>query len=114
MTVQWYVHDVLQPHVLPLMQRLPGTIFQQDNARPLTTSVTRLSAHCYYPSLACPIPRFVSYRAYLGSFRTASWASHEFKRTRGKVTANMERNLTRHHTELVCLNTRTYHIVHSR
>ncbi|GFT63707.1 hypothetical protein TNCV_871301 [Trichonephila clavipes] len=21
--VQWYVHDILQPHVLPLMQRLP-------------------------------------------------------------------------------------------
>ncbi|GFX28421.1 transposable element Tcb2 transposase [Trichonephila clavipes] len=23
MTAQWYVHDILQPHVLPLMQRLP-------------------------------------------------------------------------------------------
>ncbi|GFX42300.1 transposable element Tcb1 transposase [Trichonephila clavipes] len=31
---QRYVHDILQPHVLPLMQRLPGAIFQQDNARP--------------------------------------------------------------------------------
>ncbi|GFW08353.1 transposable element Tcb2 transposase [Trichonephila clavipes] len=27
MTTQWYVHDSLQPHVLPLMQRLPGAIF---------------------------------------------------------------------------------------
>ncbi|GFW91579.1 transposable element Tcb1 transposase [Trichonephila clavipes] len=27
MTAQWYVHDILQPHVLPLMQRLPGAIF---------------------------------------------------------------------------------------
>ncbi|GFW06697.1 putative inorganic phosphate cotransporter [Trichonephila clavipes] len=30
--------------------------------------VTRLSPHCYYPSLAYPTPRFVSNRAYLGSF----------------------------------------------
>ncbi|GFU18834.1 uncharacterized protein TNCV_1085731 [Trichonephila clavipes] len=53
--------------------------------------LTRLSPHCYYPSLAYPIPKFVSNRAYLGSFWTASWASHEFVRTRGKVTANMKR-----------------------
>ncbi|GFV57014.1 transposable element Tcb2 transposase [Trichonephila clavipes] len=26
---QWYVHDILKPHVLPLMQRLPGAIFKQ-------------------------------------------------------------------------------------
>ncbi|GFX01462.1 integrase catalytic domain-containing protein [Trichonephila clavipes] len=69
--------------------------------------VTRLSPHCYYPSLACLIPRFASNRAYLGSFGTASLASHEFEGTRGKVTANMERNVLRHHTELVCLNARS-------
>ncbi|GFU05064.1 transposable element Tcb2 transposase [Trichonephila clavipes] len=34
MTAQRYVRDILQPHVLPLMQRLPGALFQQDNARP--------------------------------------------------------------------------------
>ncbi|GFU43343.1 transposable element Tcb1 transposase [Trichonephila clavipes] len=76
--------------------------------------VTRLSSHCYYPSLACLIPRFVSNRAYLGSLGMASWASHEFQRTRGKVTANMERNVSRHYTELVCLNARSYRIVHPR
>ncbi|GFW13573.1 uncharacterized protein TNCV_1210391 [Trichonephila clavipes] len=59
-------------------------------------------------------PRFVSNRAYLGSFGMASWASHEFERTRGKVTANMERNVSRHHTESVCLNARSYRIVYSR
>ncbi|GFS72449.1 transposable element Tcb1 transposase [Trichonephila clavipes] len=75
--------------------------------------VTRLSPHCYYPSLACPIPRFVSNRAYL-VFGTASWAFHEFERTRGKVAANMERNVSRHHTELACLNARSNRIVHSR
>ncbi|GFT87741.1 uncharacterized protein TNCV_4000931 [Trichonephila clavipes] len=37
MTAQWYVHDILQPHVLPLMQQLPGASFQQDNARPHKT-----------------------------------------------------------------------------
>ncbi|GFW34496.1 transposable element Tcb1 transposase [Trichonephila clavipes] len=76
--------------------------------------VTRLSSRCYYHSLACLIPRFVSNRAYLRSFETASWAYHEFQRTRGKVTANMEENISRYHTELVCLNVRSYRIVHSR
>ncbi|GFT85145.1 uncharacterized protein TNCV_496161 [Trichonephila clavipes] len=76
--------------------------------------VTRLYLHCYYPFLACPIPRFVSNRTYLRSFETTSWASHEFERTRGKVTANIKRNVSRHHTELVCLNDRSYRIVHSR
>ncbi|GFS65379.1 transposable element Tcb2 transposase [Trichonephila clavipes] len=39
MTVQRYVHDILQRHLLPLMQRLPGAIFQQDNDRPHTARV---------------------------------------------------------------------------
>ncbi|GFX82707.1 transposable element Tcb1 transposase [Trichonephila clavipes] len=76
--------------------------------------VTRLSPHCYYSSLACQIPRFVSNQAYLESFGMVSWASHEFERTRGKVTANMERNTSRHHAELECLHARSYRIVHSR
>ncbi|GFX63228.1 transposable element Tcb2 transposase [Trichonephila clavipes] len=33
LTAQRYVHDMLQPHVLPLMQWLLGAIFQQGNAR---------------------------------------------------------------------------------
>ncbi|GFW74576.1 transposable element Tcb2 transposase [Trichonephila clavipes] len=41
MTAQWYVHDILQPHVLPLVQRLAGAIFQQDNAPPHTASVSQ-------------------------------------------------------------------------
>ncbi|GFX35205.1 leucine--tRNA ligase, cytoplasmic [Trichonephila clavipes] len=43
MRAQRYVHDILQSHVLPLMQRLPGAIFQQDNARPQTA---RVSSDC--------------------------------------------------------------------
>ncbi|GFX97076.1 transposable element Tcb2 transposase [Trichonephila clavipes] len=41
MTAQRYVHDILQPHVFPLMQRLPGVIFQQDNAQPHTARVSQ-------------------------------------------------------------------------
>ncbi|GFV08925.1 transposable element Tcb1 transposase [Trichonephila clavipes] len=95
---------------------VPGALFQQDNARPLTARVSQgwLSLHCYYPSLASPILRFFSKKAYLGPFGTASWASHEFERTTDKVTANIERNVSRHPTELVCLNARSYRIVHSR
>ncbi|GFU20629.1 uncharacterized protein TNCV_3785231 [Trichonephila clavipes] len=103
MTAQWYVHDILQPHLLPFMQWFPGAIFQQDNARPRTARVSQDS-----------VPRFVSNRAYLGSFGTVSWEFHEFERTRGKVTENMKRNVLRHHTELLCLNDRSYRIVHSR
>ncbi|GFU36509.1 transposable element Tcb1 transposase [Trichonephila clavipes] len=77
-------------------------------------SVTKMSSHFYYLSLACQAPRFASNRAYSGSFETKSWTSYEFERTRGKVTANMDRNVSRHHTELACLNSRSYRIMHSR
>ncbi|GFV73405.1 hypothetical protein TNCV_3389211 [Trichonephila clavipes] len=56
--------------------------------------VTRLSPHCYYPSLACLIHRFVSNRTHLGSFGMASWVFHEFERTRGKFTAIDEDNVS--------------------
>ncbi|GFX26125.1 uncharacterized protein TNCV_2274651 [Trichonephila clavipes] len=49
----WH-HDILQPHELPLMQRLQGAIFQQDNARP---HMARLSQDCLYtviPFLGLP------------------------------------------------------------
>ncbi|GFV47770.1 transposable element Tcb2 transposase [Trichonephila clavipes] len=56
MTAQRYVHDILQPHVLPLMQRLPGAIFQQDNAVLHTERVPQDCLCSVNPSLACPIP----------------------------------------------------------
>ncbi|GFW94413.1 transposable element Tcb1 transposase [Trichonephila clavipes] len=43
MAAQRYVHDILQPHVLPFIQRLPGAIFQEDNAWPHTA---RMSQDC--------------------------------------------------------------------
>ncbi|GFW17250.1 transposable element Tcb2 transposase [Trichonephila clavipes] len=53
MAAQWFVHDILQPHVLPLMQRLPGAIFQQDNARPHTE---RVSQDCLHTVTTPPWP----------------------------------------------------------
>ncbi|GFW23544.1 transposable element Tcb2 transposase [Trichonephila clavipes] len=44
-TAQWYVHDMLQPHVLLLMQWLPGAIFQQDNALPHSERVSQDCLH---------------------------------------------------------------------
>ncbi|GFX02784.1 hypothetical protein TNCV_4437661 [Trichonephila clavipes] len=56
----------------------------------------------------------VSAKLLLGSFGMVSGASHELERTRGKVTANIERNVSIHHTEHLFLNARSYRIVHSR
>ncbi|GFX69127.1 transposable element Tcb1 transposase [Trichonephila clavipes] len=111
MPAQPYVHDNLQPHVLPLMQRLPGAIFQQDTARSIRPECHKAVPHFYYPSLTCSIPRFVSNRACIGSFGTTSWVLHGFEKNSGKVRADMERNVSRHYTELVSLNARSYRIV---
>ncbi|GFX91802.1 transposable element Tcb2 transposase [Trichonephila clavipes] len=53
MTAQWYVQDILQPHGFPLMQRLPGAIFQQDTARP---HVARVSQDCLRTFSTLPWP----------------------------------------------------------
>ncbi|GFV44759.1 hypothetical protein TNCV_563101 [Trichonephila clavipes] len=47
-----------------------------------------------------------------GSSGTVNWASFDFERNRGKFTANMERNVPRHHTELACLNAQSYRNLH--
>ncbi|GFW43022.1 transposable element Tcb2 transposase [Trichonephila clavipes] len=52
-TAQRYVHGILQPHVLPLMQWLSEAIFQQDNARPRTAKV---SQDCLRTVTALPWP----------------------------------------------------------
>ncbi|GFY72806.1 uncharacterized protein TNIN_202501 [Trichonephila inaurata madagascariensis] len=94
MTAQRYVHDNLQPHVLPLMSGLPGTFFQQGCHK--TASAT-LSPHF----LSCSIPRFVLLQAYLESFGTTSWTTFKFFRTRGVFVATVERDVSGHHTELI-------------
>ncbi|GFX49773.1 transposable element Tcb2 transposase [Trichonephila clavipes] len=53
MTAKRYVRDILQPHVLPLMQRLPEAIFQQYNARPHTA---RVSQDCLRTVTTVPWP----------------------------------------------------------
>ncbi|GFV61373.1 transposable element Tcb1 transposase [Trichonephila clavipes] len=41
MTTKRYVHDILQPHELSLMQQLPRAIFQKVNAWPHTAMVSQ-------------------------------------------------------------------------
>ncbi|GFW51907.1 transposable element Tc1 transposase [Trichonephila clavipes] len=41
LTGQRYFDDILQPHVGPFLNGLPGAIFQQDNARPHTARVAQ-------------------------------------------------------------------------
>ncbi|GFW69291.1 transposable element Tcb2 transposase [Trichonephila clavipes] len=53
MAVQWYVHDILQPHVLQHMQPLPGVIFKQSNDRP---HVARVSQDCLHTVTTLPCP----------------------------------------------------------
>ncbi|GFW80794.1 transposable element Tcb2 transposase [Trichonephila clavipes] len=53
MTAQRYVHDILQPHALPLMQWLPVAIFQQGNARLHTA---RVSQDCLRTVTTLPWP----------------------------------------------------------
>ncbi|GFY12509.1 uncharacterized protein TNCV_1799311 [Trichonephila clavipes] len=79
MTAQRYVHDILQPHVLPLMQRLPGAFFQQDNSLPHTA---RMSQDCLLIVNTLPWPpdpQVFLQSSISGSFGTASWASDEFE-----------------------------------
>ncbi|GFX20832.1 uncharacterized protein TNCV_78871 [Trichonephila clavipes] len=87
MTVQRHVHNILQPYVLPIMQRLSlrSRFSTGQGSASHGKGITRLSPHCYYHSLTCLIPRCVSNRAYLESFGSVSWVSHELERTRGKV-----------------------------
>ncbi|GFT28463.1 transposable element Tcb1 transposase [Trichonephila clavipes] len=64
---QRYVDDILRPHVGPFLNYLPGAIFQQDNADPLTARVTSFSD----PSMSGRLPRFVPCITRVGSAKTA-------------------------------------------
>ncbi|GFS50101.1 transposable element Tcb2 transposase [Trichonephila clavipes] len=52
-TAHQYIYDILQPHVLPLMQWLLGDIFKQDNARSYTV---RVSQDCLDTVTTLPSP----------------------------------------------------------
>ncbi|GFU35695.1 transposable element Tcb1 transposase [Trichonephila clavipes] len=51
MTAHRYVHDIIQPHVFPLMARLLGPIFELETQEQATHSkdVTRLPPPHYHP-----------------------------------------------------------------
>ncbi|GFW90089.1 transposable element Tcb1 transposase [Trichonephila clavipes] len=53
LTGQRYVNDILRPHVGPFLNGLPGTIFQQDNARPHTARVAQ-NFLCHLQALPWP------------------------------------------------------------
>ncbi|GFW55049.1 transposable element Tcb2 transposase [Trichonephila clavipes] len=113
MTAHRYVHDILQPHVLPLMQRLPGAIFQTDNAQPNTA---RVSQDCF---------RTVNLLTWPARFLYLSPIEHIWDHLERRVGYPMSLNeleaklqqiwneiFSRHHTKLVCLNAWSYRTVH--
>ena len=62
LTAQRYCDEILQPHVLPLMQQ-NGTKFQHDNARPHTARLTKRlppESQRSSPAMAIKIPGFES------------------------------------------------------
>ncbi|GFV50718.1 uncharacterized protein TNCV_2213791 [Trichonephila clavipes] len=90
MTAQRYVHDIVQPHVFPLMQRLPGTIFQHDNAQPHTARVSQDCLRIITPFLGLPDPQICKQSSISEIIWDGELGNPEFERTRGKVAANME------------------------
>ncbi|GFU70296.1 transposable element Tcb1 transposase [Trichonephila clavipes] len=52
-TPQWYVHGILQPHVLLLMAGLPRAIFQPDSAQSLTAKKSQ-DCLCHMTTLPWP------------------------------------------------------------
>ncbi|GFV64519.1 uncharacterized protein TNCV_1042931 [Trichonephila clavipes] len=111
-TIQRYVHDNLQPHLLPLMTELSGVIFQRTPTH--IKDATRLPPPHYHPSLACLISRFVSNGAFRGSFGVSNSTAYEFGRIRGAFTTNVQRHFPEYHTEIVLILARSYRIVHLR
>ncbi|GFU60932.1 transposable element Tcb2 transposase [Trichonephila clavipes] len=93
MTARRYDHDILQPHVLPLMQQLPGAIFIKT-----MFGLTRP----YYPSLACPIPRFV--QSSISGINLVRRVGHptSLSELEARLQQIWNGNVSRHHTELVC------------
>ncbi|GFX08257.1 transposable element Tcb2 transposase [Trichonephila clavipes] len=94
--------------------RLLGAIFQQDNAQPHTA---RVSQDCVRTVTNLPWPA-----RYPDSSPIEPIWDHLGQRVGHPTSLNklearlqhMERNVSRHHTEIVSLNARSYCIVHSR
>ncbi|GFX48839.1 transposable element Tcb2 transposase [Trichonephila clavipes] len=73
-------------NVLPLMQRLPGAIFLQDNARAFTSRESQDCLHTVttlpWPTRSLDLSSIEHISDHLGK---ASWVSYEFERTGGKL-----------------------------
>ncbi|GFV46579.1 transposable element Tcb2 transposase [Trichonephila clavipes] len=89
--------------------------FQQDNARPHTTKVSkdclRTTTILPWPARSAVLSPFEHILDHLGQ-RVGHLMSLNELETRLKQSRT--KCLKRHHIELVCLNTRWYRIVHSR
>ncbi|GFS67807.1 transposable element Tcb1 transposase [Trichonephila clavipes] len=76
MSAQRYVHYILQPHVLQLLQRLTGAIFQQDIAR---SHVANVSQDCIRTVItllsSARSPDFSPIEHIWDHLGTANWAS---------------------------------------
>ena len=103
-TAKTHIHNIFQPHVLPLMTRLWGAIFHQDNARLHTARVSQdCLCHITNPSLVCSITRFVPDWEYLRLLRPASWTACKSGWIKCKFRTTMEWNATDHYTWVVYL-----------
>ncbi|GFX00954.1 transposable element Tcb2 transposase [Trichonephila clavipes] len=77
MTAQWYVHDILQPNELSLMQQLPRAIFKKT-----MLGFTRQECHKTVSALLLPFLGLPDPQICLQSsipFGMESWASHKFE-----------------------------------
>ncbi|GFU90242.1 transposable element Tcb1 transposase [Trichonephila clavipes] len=78
-TAKWYVHNILKIPCVGIHATVPSSHFSSRQCLAShRKGLTRMYPYCHYLSLACPIPSFVSNRAYLGSFGMASWIFYEF------------------------------------
>ncbi|GFW00206.1 transposable element Tcb2 transposase [Trichonephila clavipes] len=98
MTAHRYVHNILQPRVLPFFTKTMPGLTQQGCHKTVTTLPWPVRS----PDLS-PIEHICDH--------LAGRVGHPMiLKEPGKVTANMEQNASRHHTELVYLNARLYRI----
>ncbi|GFU08417.1 transposable element Tcb2 transposase [Trichonephila clavipes] len=115
MTAQWYVHDILQPHVFPLLQRLPRATFLQDNAQPYTARVSqdclRTVTTLPWPDRSPDLSLIEQIWDHLGRRVGHPTSLKELEARLQEIWNEMSQDII-HRT--LCLNARSYRIVHSR
>ncbi|GFT23172.1 transposable element Tcb2 transposase [Trichonephila clavipes] len=95
---QLYVHDILQPHVLPLVQRLPGTTMLGLTRQGCHKTVTTLPWPARFPDLS-PIEHI---------WEDLEWGVGH-PTSLNELVARIEQILNE-----MCEDTRSYRILHSR